>query len=215
MAQSRHQMTACRNRVLFQIDRAQNYIERVVPILPDDDADPDRQFLYQSTILMLHSFFEEYLRCIVGLGTFWKAEEVRIYLAKGDADPDRFRLMKVAELCHHAQERVRFEKKAVRLKAIVQIIAGRSPFADSEAELKCLDFAAVRNIIAHRGGQADSVCARIIKTPGVTVETGTVGKTKFYKLLIRPSFFAECLTAIARSVEALEEALSKEPAYSL
>ena len=99
-------------RARFRIDGARDFLQLVTPHLPDDDADPKRQYLYKSSIVMLQSFFEEYLMCIVGLGSFYKAPALRLHLAEGQADPDRFAIMTAPEVMAAAQSRVSFQNGA-------------------------------------------------------------------------------------------------------
>jgi hypothetical protein len=212
---SNHKVQACSLRSLFQLQRAREFLEVVTPVLQDDDEDANRQFLYQSTVMMVQSFFEEYFRCVVAVGTFWKTPAVRVHLGECYQDRERFASMPAAEVEIYAQKRVSFDERAGRLKAIIGVLTGAPPFADVEAEEACLDFVAVRNIIAHRGGWPDDASAPTVRSPNVIVETSKIGHSRFYKLRIGRQFFGDGLGAIGRSIVALEGVLSVDPVYKL
>jgi hypothetical protein len=206
-----HNLSACAARFSFQLQRAVDFLQRVAPCVPEEDSEPLRQYLYQSTILMLHSHFEEYLRCIVALATFYKAPAVRGHLAEGQPDPDRFAVMSAAELMKTAQNRVSFENGARTLKRLFVVLTGGSPFADDIAEEKCLDFASVRNIITHAGGWPTEDHAPNVRSANVIVESTQVHGSKFYRLQISRDFFAEALTSLQRSIAAIESRLASDP----
>ena len=210
-----HKLGGCRSRAIHQIDGALQYLNLVTPVLPKDENDPSRQFLYQSMILMLQSFYEEYLRCVVALGTFWKAPAVRLHLADGQDDPERFALMPMAEIAHLAQERVRFENQAKKLKAVIAVVIGSGPFPDQETERQCLEFATVRNLIAHRGGLPHSVTAPIAHSSTVKVESTEIGTGKFHQLRITAQFFVDGLTGIQQSIASIETAMTKDEVLRL
>jgi hypothetical protein len=211
---AKHKLSGCTSRALFQIDRAKNYLDLVTKVIPDDDADPNRQFLYQSMVFMLQSYFEEYLRCIVAIGTFWRTPAVRLHLQLLYKDQD-FASMPGAEVEGWAQQRVSFDDRASRLKAIMQVIADTAPFADIDAEEKCMDFVNIRNIVAHRGGWPDDANVPTVRSPDVIVETNVIGTSRFYKLEIRRGFFVDGLSGIVRSILGIETALAGNPDYRL
>ena len=106
-----------------------------------------------------------------------------------------------------------FDDGGAKLKSLFNVIVGGSPFADQQSERKCLDFVAVRNIIAHRGGWATEVNVPTIKTPGVLLATSTVGTSTFYTMTISKSFFEECLVAIGQSIETVEALIAADPVF--
>ncbi len=210
-----HKLSACISRAQFQISGAVDFIKLVTPHLPDDDADPKRQYLYKSSILMVQSFFEEYLFCIVALATFYKAPAVRLHLAEGQRDPERFVAMSTPEVMSAAQRRVSFEHDARQLKGLFTVLTGGSPFANANCEQKCLDFANVRNIIAHAGGWPKEGHVPTVKSPNVIVETSEIHGSKFFKLQISRQFFGDSLLALHGSVSAVEERVEADPEFSL
>jgi hypothetical protein len=177
-------------------------------VIPETDENPNRQFLYQSMVLMIQSFYEEYLRCIVSIGTIWKAPAVRIHLG------NQFDTMSAAEVTRHAQDRVFFKNDARRLREIMQVIIGRSPFADERNRQVCLDIVNVRNIAAHSGGWPNESHAQNIKTPGVIVTTEAVAGSKFYRLHIN-RFFGKALFGLLQSIQTVEQACAADPELQL
>jgi hypothetical protein len=212
---SRHRCAGCTNRAIHQLDRAKAYLARVTPVIADKDEDPNRQFLYQSMVLMIQSFYEEYLRCIVSIGTFWKAPAVRTHLGNQFNDRARFDAMPAAEVMRHAQDRVSFKEDARPLREIMQVIIGRSPFADERNHQTCLDVVNVRNIIAHAGGWPNESHAPNIKTAGVIVTTEAVAGSKFYQLHINRAFFGEALLGLFQSIQTVEQACAADPELQL
>ena len=212
---SNHKLTGCVSRFIFQLDRSNEFLGLVATVIPDDDTDLNRQYLYKSTILMVQSFFEEYLRCIVATATFYKTPSVRVHLAEGQQDPDRFAVMSAAEVTRAAQDRVKFEDGAGQLKRIFGVLTGGSPFANDDAEQKCLDFANVRNIIAHAGGWPTEGHVPAVKSSNVIIESAEIHGSKFYRLQIGRNFFGEALAAMALSVTSLETRVASDPELSL
>jgi hypothetical protein len=206
-----HNLSGCSARAASQIERASDYLSAIVPILPASDDDPKRQFLYQSTILMLQSYFEEYLRCVVSLGSLWKTEEVRRHLGECHQDPDRFLVMPAAELGREAQKRISFEDKAARMRELVRVIVGLDPLGDPDVEQRCVDLALIRNIIAHRGGWPDETAAASVTTRGVIVKGRSVGDSTFYSLRLSAAFFSETLPALLKAIHTVEKGAAVDP----
>jgi hypothetical protein len=210
-----HKLTACANRAHFQLERAANYLKLVATVVPDDDADPNRQFLYQTMVLMVQSFFEEYLRCVVALSSFWKTPEARLHLGDVYQDPTRFDVMAAPEVGMWAQKRVSFEDQAAKLRAIMRVLVGVDPFTNPDVEARCIDFANVRNIIAHRGGWPDDDSAPTVRSADVILTTSVIGGARFYKLRISRQFFGACFAAIHQAITTIETAASAAPEFRL
>lgn len=164
---------------------------------------------------MLQSYYEEYLRCVVALGTFWKAPEVRDHLAQGQEDPERVRVMSAPEIAEMAQDRVAFEKGARRRKALTQVVTGRGPPPDDLTERRCLDFANVRNLIARRGGLSHSVAAPIAHRTSVAIQTTDVNGAKSHELRITAPFFMDSLVGLQDSIRHIEQSMAADPKLSL
>jgi hypothetical protein len=212
---SDHKLTGCISRFRSQLDRSREFLRLAATVIPDDDTDPNRQYLYKSTILMVQSFFEEYLRSIVATATFYKTPSVRLHLAEGQKDPDQFAVMNMAEVSRAAQDRVKFEHGARQLKRLFGVLTGGSPFASDDAEQKCLDWANVRNIIAHAGGWPTKAHLPIVKSPNVIVESNQINGITFLSLTINRQFFGETLLGMGLSVDSLETRVATDPEVSL
>jgi hypothetical protein len=212
---SDHKLTACATRAQFQLERAAEYLALVATVVTDDDDDPKRQFLYQTMVLMIQSFFEEYLRCVVALGSFWRTPEVRSHLGEAYQEPDRFDVMGAPEVGRVAQKRVSFDDRATKLRALMQVLVGVDPFAHPDVETRCLDFANVRNIIAHRGGWPDDDSAPTVRSSDVILTTSRIGGARFYKLRISRQFFGGCLSAIHLAIRTIETSAAKVREFRL
>jgi hypothetical protein len=210
-----HKLEACVSRLRFQLRKATEFVKTVGVAVPPQDDDPLRQYLYQSTIVMIHSYFEEYLRCIVATATFWKTPAVRQHLAQGLPNADEFVAMPLPAVTMHAQARVAFGNRAEQLKALFQVLIGGSPFADSDAEAKYLDFVDVRNMVVHCGGWPSETHSHTINTPGVIVTTREIEASKFYQLRVSHDFFTDGMVALARSVESVERRVANDPILKL
>jgi len=149
------------------------------------------------------------------IGSFYKAPAVRLHLAEGQPDPDRFAIMTASEIMSAAQSRVSFQQGARQLKRLFAVLTGGSPFADDDAEEKCLDFANVRNIIAHAGGWPTESHAPTVTSPHVIVESSEILGQKYYRLHIGRQFFGDCLLALYRSLSAVETRVAADPEFSL
>jgi hypothetical protein len=158
--------------------------------------------------MMFQSYAEEYLRCVISAGTFWKAPAVRQHLASMSSDPDRILGMPFAEVAKEAQGHVSFERGATRLKAIFAVITGGPPFADVEAEQQWLDLVAVRNIIAHAGGWPTDAHVVTIRSPNAVLTSKEIGGSRFYRLRLTGQFFADTVTGVSRSLQATEARLA-------
>jgi len=210
-----HRLSGCAARAGFQLELAHEFIRTVAPCLPRDDASPLRQFLYQSSVVMLQSYLEEYLRCVVAIGTFWKTDTVRLHLGEVTKDRDKFAVMPAPEVGRHAQGRVSFENDAVRLIALLKVLLGASPFPDDESERLLLDFYRVRNLIVHAGGAPTESHATQLQSPGVVVESNRVGDGVFYRLTLSPEFFAACLAAMSRCIATIEHQAAIDATFAL
>jgi hypothetical protein len=211
---SQHKLSGSIATFRSQLARSVEFLGLAGSVIPDDDMDPNRQYLYKSTIMMVQSFFEEYLRHIVATATFYKTPSVRLHLAEGQLDPDRFAIMSMAEVSRAAQDRVKFENSARQLKRLFGVLTGGSPFASDAAEQNCLDFANVRNIIAHAGGWPTEGHVPTVKSTNVIVESSAINGIKFFKLQIGRQFFADALIGMGLSIDSLEDRVAVDPEFS-
>jgi hypothetical protein len=183
--------------------------------VPPDDDDPLRQYLYKSTVVMMQSYFEEYVRCIISVGTFWKAPEVRKHLASHSPDPERYAIMPSTQVAREAQAHVQFERGAAKLKALFAVVTGGSPYADSQAEEQWQDLVVVRNIIVHAGGWPTAGHVETIKSPNAVISSNDIGGTRFYHLRLSGQFFADTVNGITRSLQATEARLAVDPVFAI
>lgn len=208
-----HKLEACTSRFFFQLRRTRAYLDVVMPALDSQtEAAPNRQYCFQTIILMLHTFLEEHYRWLLSLATLWRAEDVRRYLAQRRNDPSieelpAPRLMKL--VCGEVQ----FKEKCERLKSIFAVLFLVGPFADSDAEAACIDLVRVRNIITHQGGRIEDDDVPQLSSPAVVVRRETASSFVFHHLDIQPAFFAVILDALGRSVVAIDQSVRQDPHY--
>lgn len=210
-----HRLTAAVSRFATQLQRTNSYFQIVRRALPPGDQDPNVQYLFQTVVLMLHTFLEEYYKHLIRVATFWQADAVRDYLMSRNAEHAmQIEEMPVGQLANYATNQVSFRNHASKLRGILGVLITAPPFADSRAESKCLDLVRVRNVITHQGGQPDDEAAKTIESPDVIVrrETGLGGT--FYSLHINEPFMREVLLDLSRSVQRIETELVKDSRYS-
>jgi len=218
----RHKLQACTSRFLHQLKRTQSYVDVVLPALKAESEDDDNlQYCLQTLVLMLHTFLEEHYRWLVSLASFWQTEDVRRHLMSRHlmSSPDKarsFEEMPAAQLCRVAAREVSsFKDNAKKLRAIFKVLFQCGPFADDWADSKCRDLVAVRNIITHQGGMAEESNLPAVKSPDVIVTSSVIGSATFYRLRISRAFMMDVLTALGRSVQAIDTSLKQDPRYRL
>lgn len=213
----RHRLEACTSRFLFQLQRTKAYLDAVMPTLAaQGQTTPNQQYCFQTIVLMLHTFIEEHYRWLVSLATLWRAEDVRRYLAERKKDlATQIEEMPFPGLMKLAQQEVGFRKKGKNLKSLFALLFNAGPFADADAEAKCLDLIYVRNLITHQGGLIEDEYLQQFSSPDVLVRRETSGDLVFHHLEIQPAFFAATLAALGRSVTAIDESLKQDPRYSI
>ena len=213
---AQHKLLACASRLTHHLKRTRNYLDLVLPVLSQEEEDPNRQFLFQTIVLMIHTFMEEYFRCIVSLGTFWFAPEVRSYLvSQYPKEAEAIETMQVGALMHRAQREVSYKEGAARLKGILAILTNAGPFADDWAEGVCTDLVAVRNIITHQGGWPTERDVPTVKSSHVLVADASVASVRFYRLTIGKQFVVDALSALVLSSLSMETALRNDPRYRI
>jgi len=187
----------------------------ISPVIPENDDDELRQFHYQSLVVMLHSYFEEYLRCVVAVGAFWKAPQLRAHLGECHQDPERFAVMPRFEVAQHAQSRVAFEERTSRLKALFVVLVGGSPFPDQDAEDLFLDFVAIRNLIVHNGGWPTGAHVNTIKSAALVIVSKTIGDSTFHRFRLSREFIMASLVTFTNCVGGIESLIASDPAFRL
>lgn len=214
---AQHKLQACISRLTHHLERTRHYLDLLVPVLPEDEEDSNRQFFFQTIILMIHTFMEEYFRCIVSLGTFWFAPDVRAYMAaQYPARAQSYQEMPAGLLSRDvARREVSFGRKFEKLKGILHVLTTTGPFTDAWAETLCLDLVAVRNIITHQGGWAEKSNVPTVTSPHVIVLDASIGSAEFYRLKIGKQFVVDVLSALVLSSLSMETALRNDPRYRL
>ncbi len=213
----KHRLEACTSRFAHQLDRTRAYLDVVAPAIGSQaEADQNRQYCFQTIVLMIHTFMEEHYRLLVSLATLWRPDDVRRYLAPRRheqaaeiEETAAFALMKIA------RREVTFRDKGKKLKGIFGLLFQVGPFADLDAESKCFELIRVRNIITHQGGSLEGDDLTQFSSPEVVVRGQTAGSLVFHHLDIQPAFFTSVVGALGRSVAAIDQSLKQDPRYSL
>lgn len=204
-------------RFSHQLQRTKSYLDTVIPTLKGtDENDSNLQFCFQTIVLMLHCFMEEHFRLLVSLATLWRPDDVRRYMARRYPEQaERYEETSAFKLMSQVVREVTFKDDARKLKAISALLFSRSPFADDDAEAKCLDLIRVRNILTHQGGLVEDDDLPRLHSPDVVVKRADDGTLAFRDLYIQPVFLLDVLAALGRSVAAIDESLKADPRYSL
>jgi hypothetical protein len=212
-----HKLEGCISRFAVQIGRAQRYVNAILPALSGGDDDENVQFFFQTVVLMLHAFLEEYFRGIVSLGTLWCADEVRAYMAATyPTEAAGFETMEGLKLGSTVAKReVSFRQHAKKLRGILGVITTAPPFADAVADANCHDLIAVRNIITHQGGLTDESDAATVKSPHVVIAREPVGQAVFYRMRIGRAFLVDVLHSLKASLQNMEAAMLADPRYRI
>ncbi len=214
----KHRLEAAVSRFGQQLERTRDYLDAVLPSLknrPDHEADV--QYFFQTIVLMLHTFIEEYFRILIGLATLYRGDDVREYLMSRHPDQaPHIEEMPVGQLMRRAQDEVHsFRGEAKKIKSIFAVLFDVGPFADADAEAKFLDLVRIRNAITHQGGTVDESYVAQLSSPDAAIEKQVIGSFVVYQLRIRPKFFADALQALSRSLVAIDESLKADPRYSM
>ena len=211
----RHRLEAAIGRYRFQLQRTHRYIDAVLPAIKDQaESDPNLQYCFQTLALMLHTFMEGHYRLLLSLATLYQPDEVRAYLARKYPDEaERFEEMPAFRLMQETRREVSFRKKGRRLKSIFALLFSVGPFADADAEAKCLDLIEIRNVITHQEGFLEDSNLPNLRSPDVVVHKEAIGSTVFHELRIQPVFLTDALFAFGRSVDAIDVSLKQDPRY--
>jgi hypothetical protein len=199
----------------FHIRRTKSYLDLVLPVFPSDEDDPNRQFLMQTIVLMIHTFMEEFFRCVVSIGTFWSADEVRGYLAaEYPKEAEAIDVMNAGALMRRAQREVSYGQRAAKLKGILGVLRISGPYSADWVEVACSDLIAVRNIITHQGGWPSENDVPKVTSPHVFVanESGPAS-VRFYRLRIGNQFIVDVLAALLTSTVAIEASIRNDQRY--
>ena len=200
-----------------QLQRTKSYLETVIPTLQGvDENESNLQFCFRTIVLMVHCFMEEHYRLLVSLASLWRPEDVRRHLAARYPDQaERYEETPAFQLMRQVVREVSFRDDARKLKAVFSVLFSIGPFADEDAEAKCLDLIRVRNILTHQGGLIEDDDLPQLHSPDVVVKRKTDGTLAFRDLHIQPVFLLDVLAALGRSVAAIDESLKRDPRYCL
>jgi hypothetical protein len=199
-----------------QLTRTKAYLEAVSPALRAQNADDENvQFCFQTIVLMLHTFIEEHYRVLLSTATIYQPDVVRRYLAKRRPDQtDEIMEAPGQRLMRIVRSEVCFRNRAKKLKSIFDCLFGVGPFADEDAEAKCLDLVKARNVITHEGGKLDQGDVPEFASPELVVRRRTFGAHTIQQLHIQPIFLNAAMQAFSQSLAKIDASLRQDPRYS-
>lgn len=217
-------LDACGNRYIHQVSIMDGYLEAVLEPLMKTKNKKIIKFAFESIVIRVISFMEEYLSCLVGSASVRKEKSARQYFKK-------YRSAKVKEqvadscnlgmLWKLAETQVSFKESAKKIKRIFKHLFGFSPFPDVKTENLILDAVLIRNIIVHRGGLPNENYANQIRNPGIIIVPREIslGKnsksSKFYEIeLIKNTFIRDFFKAVGKMGNHIQRNLRKDPQFS-
>jgi hypothetical protein len=211
-----HKLEAATRIFSHQLGRTQAYLDAVLPALrAQNESEKNIQYCYQTIVLMLHAFMEEHYRVLVSQATLYQPDAVRRHLMKRRAEHAATIEETLApQLMQTVCSEVDFSGGAKKLHAIFALLFSVGPFADDDAQAKCLDLVKARNIITHQGGKLDQKDVPQFASPDLVVRSRTAGALTVNQLHIQPVFLNESVLAFGRSLIKIDASLRQDPRYS-
>ena len=118
------------------------------------------------------------------------------------------------QLMKMVRSEVAFKDEAKKLHAIFACLFSVGPFADDDAQAKCLDLVKARNVITHQGGKLDQEDVPQFASPDLVVRRLTFGDHAVHQLHIQPAFLNGALHAFGRSLVKIDASLRQDPRHS-
>ena len=114
-------LDACGNRFIHQVEIMDAYLETVLGPLMKKNDKRVIQFAFESIIVRVISFLEEYLSCLVGLAACREEKLIRKYFTECGSEYDQKKIKNgcnLGELWRLAAKQISFRKEAKKLKRI-------------------------------------------------------------------------------------------------
>ena len=191
---SRSKLDGCSNRYAHQIEKLGAFTEAVQnPIA----ASGNRAVLctvQEMVIVAIVAYLEEFLNCVVAVGSADREQEFRSFLAAHGSDQEKAvsQTCSLGELMRFARRRVTFKERGKKLVRVCLLLLDAAPWPDEDTRSYVCDLVRVRNIIVHHGGWPDKEHAADVETPGVVVSSN-----QFFWKLELDAFMRPALTAAA------------------
>jgi len=214
----RTKLDACINRFEHQVNIMGKYIKLGLEPLVKTGDKKVIKFAFESLIVRVAAFIEEYLSCIVGLASVNEEKLSRNYFKNyGNlAIQEQVKKgCKLGLLWKYIATEVSFENKAKKLKRIFNHLFRFSPFPDNNTENLILDAVLIRNVILHEGSMPSENYAKQMRNQGIIIVTNVIGQSKFYDIeLIENRFILNFFNATSKLASYIQEKLKKDPRFS-
>lgn len=201
-------LDACYLRYEHQVERLSDYLKLIHKTLLKSKNKKLILFAYESLIVRMVSFLEEYLSCLVGLAAGWEEKSTREYFLECGS-PDMQNQVKkgcnLGMLSNFAKTQISFENNAKKLKRIFNHLFGYSPFPDKKTESLILDMVLIRNMIIHGGSLPSESYAAQIRNPGVIIKSDEIESEEGFPPII---FYDHELIENNFLLEAIKAAIS-------
>lgn len=217
-------LDACAKIYIHQVNIMDGYLEAVLEPLMKTKNKKIITFAFESIIIRVISFVEEYLSCLVGLASIRKERSARQYFKRyrsANVNEQVVDSCNLGMLWKLAETQISFKENAKKIKRIFNHLFSFSPFPDVRTENFILDAVLIRNIIVHRGGLPNENYASQIRNPGVIIVPREIplGKnsksSKFYEIeLIRNTFIRDFFKAVGKMGNHIQRNLRKDPQFS-
>ncbi len=117
-----HKLIACPNRFSYQMRRATNYLKLISSSLHSEEQNPQEtlEFCFETLVVMLHTFLEEFYKSMISIATFWYPAEVRTFMmARLPSESLTYEAMPASVLSANVTQRFSFNsKKMENFKAL-------------------------------------------------------------------------------------------------
>lgn len=222
-------LDVCRNNFWNQGWKLLEYLKFIADEIASKRKDTEMaNFFLQHVVIRLHSYFEEYLKCLIFNISVRNIDSIIKYFEDSGSDRQREQIKKIdrnriAEYGNLAAQQASFMKKGKKLKKIFEYLFGFPLFPDENTERMILDLVLVRNIIIHAGGSPTTQYAKQIRTPGVILVTNEIKNpqsgeviSNFYKLeLGSNSFILNVVKTIEVLTQYIHSKLEGDPKFDL
>jgi hypothetical protein len=205
--------SACFNRFGSQLLILHKYLTLVVPVIKEVDI---AEFTFESFLLRLSCYIEEFLGCIIVITSVYKENMLREYFEKNRSDKTKETLLigcNLRTLIDLGKKELSFKKDAKKFERLFKHLFGGSPFPDKKTKDYISDMVLVRNIIVHDGGMPNENHAKQIRSPNVINKSYQIDspqlKVVFYKLdLTDIIFINDLMPSVFEMISHIEKILN-------
>src|SRR5262245_29389992 len=152
-----HRLIAATNGLTCQLKRTTNYLNTVFPALLAEEQNRRESiaFLFESIVLMLCTFLEDYFKTLVSVAAFQYPGKVRSYMSTNFSRKDKvdYELMDATQLSNTISQRFKLTSKNIDLFiAAFEELFQLEPFPDPTTKSYLEDLVTIRHLLTHEGG---------------------------------------------------------------